>query len=390
MKTIISGFFLLFSFSIYAQSGIQFQDLSYKDLLSKAKKENKLLFIDAMASWCGPCKLMDKNVFSKKEVGDYYNTNFVNAKFDMEKGEGRDLAKQFGVYSYPTFLYVNGEGQLISMNRGYMAESLFLELGKEANAATQDSGSMKDRFEKGDNDPTFLVNIIRLYANSDYDFAKQASERYFKNKKTKEFTKDEVGYLLYFIKSTDDSNYKYFKQNKEDLVKIITEKVYNDFENQLQMADVVQNSIDEKNKEVNDQFFLERAIPLLGKEAAERELHKLKLNYYELNDNFQEYEKAALKYYENSDKINPTELLKAAWVFLDKAKDEKSLKKAQEWAEKAVTRGETAENTYILAKLYQKTGKIVEAKMFAKASLDLAKSQGKDATMAENLLKELN
>jgi hypothetical protein len=36
--------------------------------------------------------MMERNVFTQKSVGDYFNANFVNARFDMEKGEGRDIA----------------------------------------------------------------------------------------------------------------------------------------------------------------------------------------------------------------------------------------------------------------------------------------------------------
>nr|WP_309762545.1 thioredoxin family protein [Chryseobacterium sp. SORGH_AS_1175] len=89
MKKIISGLFLFIGVLIFSQESIQFQDVPFKDLIAKAKKENKIVFIDAYASWCGPCKMMERNVFTKKSVGDYFNTNFVNARFDMEKGEGR-------------------------------------------------------------------------------------------------------------------------------------------------------------------------------------------------------------------------------------------------------------------------------------------------------------
>ena len=47
-----------------------------------------MIFLDAYASWCGPCKMLQKNVFTKKAVGDFYNSKFINVKMDMEKGEG--------------------------------------------------------------------------------------------------------------------------------------------------------------------------------------------------------------------------------------------------------------------------------------------------------------
>ena len=47
--------------SFIAAQGINFEKSSFETLLAKAKKEKKLVFVDAYAVWCGPCKLMDKN-----------------------------------------------------------------------------------------------------------------------------------------------------------------------------------------------------------------------------------------------------------------------------------------------------------------------------------------
>ena len=62
MKKLIYLYLLFFSFTVFAQEGIRFEKIPFKEILAKAKKENKLVFIDAMASWCGPCKMMEKNV----------------------------------------------------------------------------------------------------------------------------------------------------------------------------------------------------------------------------------------------------------------------------------------------------------------------------------------
>ena len=53
--------------------------------------------MDCYTSWCGPCKKMLKEVFSRKDIGEYMNTHFVNYKQDMEQEEGKELAGKYGV-----------------------------------------------------------------------------------------------------------------------------------------------------------------------------------------------------------------------------------------------------------------------------------------------------
>lgn len=390
MKKIISGLFIFINIFILAQDEIKFLEIPFKDLIAKAKKENKLVFIDAYASWCGPCKMMERNIFTKKSVGDFYNKNFVNARIDMEKGEGREIAARFGVRSYPTYLFLNGDGELVSQNYGYMEESLFLAMGQDINAPNNKKGSFKERFANGEKDKDFLINIMKLNSSSDYEFAKKASERYFENKnKDEEFTKDDVGLLLYFLKSSEDTNYKTFVDKKTEIIKYLPEESYNEFKSQLVLGKIVQESIDEKNKKINDAYFLKTAEPLVGKEAAVKKLNQTKLAYYEQNGNFAEYEKTALDYYKNADSFEPNELLKAAWIFSDNIKTQSSLKKAAEWAEKSVMRGETSENTYILAKIYFNLGSKELAKNFAEMSKNIADKSGKDSTLAQTLLNQI-
>lgn len=390
MKKIISGLFIFIAIFSFAQDEIQFQDIPFKDLIAKAKKENKLVFIDAYASWCGPCKMMEKNIFTKKSVGDFYNKNFVNARIDMEKGEGREVAQKFGVRSYPTYLFLNGDGELVSQNYGYMEEGIFLTMAQDINSPNNKKGSLKERFAKGEKDRDFLINIMKLNSNTDFEFAKQASERYFANrKKTDDFTKEDVGFLLYFLKSTEDVNYKTFASQKTEIIKFLPEENYIEFNNQLILAKVVQESINEKNKKINEDYFMKTAEPLVGKEAATLKLNQTKLSYYEQNANFPEYEKAALDYYKNADTFEPNELLKAAWIFSDNIKTKSSLKKAAEWAEKSVMRSETSENTYILAKIYFNLGMNDVAKNYAEMSRNMAEQSGKDATLAKELLSKI-
>jgi len=118
--------------NLHAQEGITFEHGTWKETLAKAKKENKLVMLDGYTSWCGPCKWMVKNIFPLKEVGDFYNKNFINSKIDMEKGEGIEIAKKYAVMNYPTYLFVDGDGNLVHRVCGSREAEQFIQAGKNA------------------------------------------------------------------------------------------------------------------------------------------------------------------------------------------------------------------------------------------------------------------
>lgn len=110
--------------------GIQFKKESWNDVLKQAKKEKKLIFLDIYATWCGPCKRLKSNTFSNEEVGKLYNQKFINVALDGEKGEGLTLAQKYGVRSYPTLLFLDGNGNIVVRTGGYHNSDEFIELGK--------------------------------------------------------------------------------------------------------------------------------------------------------------------------------------------------------------------------------------------------------------------
>ncbi|MPN40633.1 hypothetical protein SDC9_188171 [bioreactor metagenome] len=94
-------------------------------------------------------------------------------------------------------------------------------------------------------------------------------------------------------------------------------------------------------------------------------------------------------YYSDPEKFTTDELIKAAWIFSEHVTDPQSLKKAVEWAEKVNMNVQNPQNTYILAKLYAKTGNKDGALLYAKLSKYLAESQGQDSSLATQLLETL-
>jgi uncharacterized protein YyaL (SSP411 family) len=112
-------------------AGINFFNGTLKEAIVKAKAENKFVFFDAYASWCGPCKAMDKDVFIDKTVADYLNAKFVAIRIDMEKGEGPELEKRYkSINGYPSLLFLDGSGMPLKTLLGSRDAEEFLAEAK--------------------------------------------------------------------------------------------------------------------------------------------------------------------------------------------------------------------------------------------------------------------
>lgn len=113
--------------------GIKFEQITYKEALAKAKKENKFIFIDCYTSWCGPCKRMAATSFKDAKVGEVYNSQFINLKMEMEKdAEGPELARLYKVKAYPTLLIVNGDGKVVKEVLGMQTVDGLLSFAESA------------------------------------------------------------------------------------------------------------------------------------------------------------------------------------------------------------------------------------------------------------------
>jgi len=134
MKKILSTLAIIgISITSVLAQGITFETSNWDAAVAKAKKENKVIFLDVYTTWCGPCKMMDKKTFTDAKVGKYYNQNFINVKIDAEKGEGIKIANKYKVMAYPTNLYIDAKtGNVITDEKGFVPPTEFIERGKKA------------------------------------------------------------------------------------------------------------------------------------------------------------------------------------------------------------------------------------------------------------------
>lgn len=113
-----------------ALSQINFYQGSWENAKYEAYSKNKLIFIDAFASWCGPCKRMSAYVFPDVSLGDYVNARFVSLKIDMEGYRYRDFINRYAdeVDAYPTLLFLNSNGDVIAKHVGYLDATKLIAL----------------------------------------------------------------------------------------------------------------------------------------------------------------------------------------------------------------------------------------------------------------------
>ncbi|WP_431213591.1 thioredoxin family protein [Puia sp. P3] len=119
---------------LYGRSGagIRFvEDENMQQVKAKAKAEGKFVFVDCYASWCGPCKKMDKDVYPLDDLGRFINDHFICIKMQMDTSRADDaekksryadahfLIEQYGINAYPTFLFFSPDGRIVHRDMGY-------------------------------------------------------------------------------------------------------------------------------------------------------------------------------------------------------------------------------------------------------------------------------
>jgi len=389
MKKIIPFLFLLISTMLFSQDGIKFGKQSFAKTLEQAKKENKLIFLDAFASWCGPCKLLDKNVFPKKEVGDYFNANFLNLHIDMEKGEGIEIAKKYSIYSYPTLLFINGDGKVVYKAAGYMSPQELISIAKEAVNPENTLENKIAKFEAGEKDPEFLMGLIKNTYATDFSLAQKVATRYFQTRTDAIYSKEEAGMLLFFTKTIDDDLYKIFTAKKAELSTQIPESYLAEYDKKLKLNTVLQKSFDANTKSINEPIFLAEGTKIYGEKEAKQLLNKINMDLFFTQKKYDDYAKSALNYYQNPKDFATDELNNVAWNFYLYVTDKTLLTQVTQLCLEGIKKEENSQNTDTLANIYYKLGDNKNAKLWAKKSIEIAKAKGDEYASTEELLKKI-
>jgi thioredoxin-related protein len=387
-KLFILAITILFVFTTAkAGSEISFFTGTFKEAQVKAKQENKLIFLDCYATWCGPCKWMSAHVFTNDTVANFFNRNFVCVAQDMEKGEGLELAKTYSVKNYPTYIWADATGKQIQRSVGSTSAGNFLSIAGNAIDPKKNLNYLKEQYLADNRKPEFLLQYAHALSAA-YDMSYQTiADEYFRTQPVEqlagetnwktilEFTPNLNSYIYGQLEKSPDAFYK--KYGKDSVQHV--------------MNDLALRSIDFAAQQ-KDSMLFEKAVTHLRtsidvnvqKQSSERELA-----YYKSMKDWNRYALKA-RLYVPIYFMNDADMLNAVcWTFFQRIDDKEKLASAEEWIAQSVKLKDEYANTDTYANILNKEGKTKEAIDMAKHSIEMAKKAGEDYSETEKLLNDM-
>src|ERR1700684_3573017 len=145
MKYLFCIMFFLPSLISAQEKGIHFeQGLTWAEVKEKAQQEGKYIFMDCYASWCGPCKEMDRDIYTNERLGEYMNTHFVSIKVQMDTSRqdnenvqewyssAQNIRNEFKINAFPSYLFFSPSALIVHRDLGYKNVNEFTATVKTA------------------------------------------------------------------------------------------------------------------------------------------------------------------------------------------------------------------------------------------------------------------
>ena len=228
----------LFLVSLSINGQVEFIKVETLDEMKAAQKkasdQMQMLFVDVYADWCGPCKMMDSEVFANPAVSDYMNAHYLGVKVDGESDYGRIYATEQGLEGYPSMFVFSDEGELISKIVGYTpAEEMVTSLrsikdgfGKiKTYQALYQSGKLEAE--------EFADYIMVLRDMGNQEEADRLSEEYVEKVMGEKLAENDIRVVAYYM-DLDDAWWEDFSSDEERLRRVLgtdymlaLEKIYN-------------------------------------------------------------------------------------------------------------------------------------------------------------------
>lgn len=390
MKQLFTALLLVCSLSLAAQeTGIHFEhNTTWQAVLEKAKKENKYIFVDAFTTWCGPCKMMAKNIFPKPEVGEFFNPNFINLKVQLDTTkndnaevkawykDAHDIMVNYNVQVFPTYLFLDPNGKLVHRSVGSSDAATFIAKAKRALDPATQYFTLKEKFTAGDRTPALLKTLANA-AMEAYDMpnVKVFADAYVATQQDL-LTKENIEFLSKLTQSSQDKGFALMLQHTEAFDAVLGKgKTKNTVRAIILQEDVFPVIWSPTGKAFQWNTLQQDLQKKYGKTGEETAAYA-QVFYYQQTGNWDDFAPAVTKFMQQYGSDLPAaELNSFAWAIFEHCSDMNCVEQAVEWAKKAaIEKDANYLDTY--ANLLYKSGKRKEAIAAQEQTIALAKATG--------------
>ena len=368
--------------------GIHFRSLTFEQALAVAKTENKGVFVHSFADWCHFCIYMKDSVYIDKEVGDFYNTNYVCIKIDMEK-EGREMNKPLMIHTFPTFLFYDNTGSLLHRAAGRRYKQPFMELGRESIDPRRQMRTFKNKFEDGTATAGEVQFYFRMQETAGMD-AQLSIDEYLTKQPDAEFTNSNNWRIIYdIIKDPTLPIMQRIMTNKKDFEKkytadSINNKLINLYNKYL--TDYVQKLDSVGFEAAKKQVRTTKGLDIADKICAYADLNKLKMK-----SDWEGYKVAGKKFVDQYAQDDFRRLIDVAQIYYDHFNADKNLlAQAEQWAMKSVTIADLYKGNHLLASISVMLNKKEQALKYATRAVEVAKLNNNDYRQTNLLLDRIS
>ncbi|MEO7311289.1 MAG: thioredoxin fold domain-containing protein [Chitinophagaceae bacterium] len=393
------------AFALAQEKGMHFEhNTSWEKVLAKAKAENKFIFIDCYTTWCGPCKMMSKNIFPLEEVGKFYNEKFVNIKVQLDTTKedndevkswyaaGKELATKYNVRAYPTYLMFSPNGEIVHRAVGSSEADKFLAKGADAINPDKQYYGMKRKYENGKKDEKFLYELAKA-ANDAYDqpFSKTVTTEYLNTQKNL-LTKENIEFLAGNINTSKDRGFAELLSNPQAFDKVagpgFAQSTIRNIINREESLPILFPK-GQKAPEFPDWAgALKAAAAKYPKEGPEA-VAFYKITYYQRKGEWKNFGPAVVEYMKTYGNTASSAQMNAfAWTVFENCQDMSCVANALDWSRQSFAKDNNHQFMDTYANLLHKSGNTKEAIIWETKAKELAIKAGEDGKdYAETLAK---
>ena len=386
MSKIIGLFCFLLFVQLLPAQGIEFFHGTWKEALAEAQKEDKIVFVDSYATWCGPCIKMAKNVFTQSEVGDFFNDNFINLKLDMEKADGRTFGAQYPVSAYPTLFFLDSQGDILKKITGGQQAAALINHGEVAIKSYDKTEAFEKLYNEGKRDYDLMLGYVRELNKVDKPSAKIAND-YIKS--NPEISKSEkAAFLMQAVTEADSKLYDQLMSLKSEAIAGSSEESFEEIVRSATLK-TVSKAVEYDYKDLVDEAIVQFEKADIGdKKRFKSEAY---LGYYSEAGEYNKWKDLSMSYLKKYGKKNPElyrEHLSTLMAEFNYHNDSSSY--ATEVFKQLIKKDDSSETYNQFIQFLAKANQKEEARKVVKEAMKKAKSRNEDISNFEKMLDYFN